>query len=206
MRFIHSDLGRYRPDEGQQVIKADSYQSLCHANSLIEHAERESRKLKEKARKAYEQAEEAGYEAGLQQARDEMLEHYLHQSREATRQLGRLEQRLVDLVGECVRAILDEWADEEKVTSAARRLIQRAELSGPLRMRVNESALARVQDEIVKFEKEFESLVVVVDHHLETDAFVLESDAGIFYGSISEQLSTMLDGIAARFGTVPTSD
>lgn len=199
MKFARIDVARYHPEAGQKVIKADDHEVLCYGNSLVRHAKREAEHLTRKARLAYEQAEEAGYEAGLEQAREEMLSRYLRLSREAIGQLARLEESLVDLVGRCLLRILGEIPQPEQVALAARQLMRTSELSGPVRLRVSERALAQVQAAMVELEKGLESLQVDVDHRLDDDAFVLESNAGLYYGAISEQLDTMLEGFAELF-------
>lgn len=176
------------------VIPAAEAARLCEADAVLAAARLEAERIVAEAREAYEAESRRGYEDGLAEARLEQSERMIETVSRSVDYFGKIEERMVELVMEAVRCILDEFDERERVVQVVRKALSAARNQKQMTLRIHPGKADLVREamhEILQTYPAVGYLDVMPDSRLAEDACVLESEIGVIEASVSGQLAAL---------------
>lgn len=183
---------RSLPD--QPVISREQATLVLEADALLAQAREEAARIVATAQQAYEDERVRGYEDGLAEARLEQSERMIDLVSRSVDYFGRIEGRMVDLVLQAVRSLLDEFDERERVVQVVRKALSAARNQKQLVLRIHPEKAEIVRaamHEILEAYPGVGYLDVVPDSRVATDGCILESDIGVIEASMSGQLEAL---------------
>ena len=179
---------------GRKVIKADDYQLMCDAQSLMEMAREDAQRIKNESTLAFEAQKANGYRQGMQEGSAELLKRVAALELEIAELKQKIRMEAAELISTGVRSVLREFSDEELVARIASQLVAEFHSEKSLRLRVHSSVIESTKKAMDRLKESYPAaieLVVVGDDQLETDGCVLESSTGIVDGGVATHLKVL---------------
>lgn len=181
-------------DPGGKVIPEDRLRALREAAAIVEAATGRAQRIIDDATAAYEAERRKGYAQGLDEARRDQASQVIENVARHVDFLEKSEDRIVDLVMQAVRRVVDGFDDRERTVAAVRSVlaIARDQKQVTLRLSPEQADTLRAQiQEMVAAYPGIGFIDVVPEQRIEGDACVLESDMGVIESSIEIQLSAI---------------
>ena len=183
-----------RLDPALRVIKAEQFLTYQNANELIAEGERQRDAIIASAQAAYDAERRRGYQDGLEEARQEQAGSMIEIVCHTVEYFGKVENRMVDLVLEAVRKIIDDFTDRDRVVAVVRSSLSLVRTQKHLNLRVNPQQLEGVReklDELLSVFPAIEFIDVSGDARLAEDACAIESEIGVVEANISKQIDVL---------------
>ncbi|WP_020405315.1 type III secretion system stator protein SctL [Hahella ganghwensis] len=176
------------------ILKASEYQSLHEAETLLEAAQKEAEDILANAKYGAEAELEKGYRDGLALARQESAERLITTKIRANQMMQMAETDLINLVKLSIEKLFGELDDSSKIVRLIQSGLSSMRNDYRVLIRVSPEMEARVRSDIPEVVNKLpgiEYFEVVADTRIPRDTYILEGDAGIIKGSISEQFDRL---------------
>ena len=180
------------------IIRAADMHQIMGANTIVENAQAEAKRILAEANQVYQSEKERGHAEGLAQAAREQAAQILSEKATLERHLEAQERDLGVLVFDCVRRIIEGFDDRfvaEEITRSALSTM-RDQRRGQLFVSEDSAEETRASLETLMSEfPEIELVDVVVDPELSAPNLRLETDMGVVnfvLNDTMEQLRTLL--------------
>lgn len=190
-------------DSAKRLVKADEVATFAKAAEIIAAAEAESSRIAEEAKRAYESERKRGYEDGLAEAKEKILEQKLDLIAESVDYMQSVENEMGGIVMKALRKCVSDIGDETmtvQVVKKAMEAIVRAQRQ--VTIRVPSDKVQLVKDRMGEILKDFPAVnftEVIEDPRLTGAACVVETAAGMVESSIDSQLKAIEKSIRKRF-------
>ncbi|MEY2802558.1 MAG: hypothetical protein RL513_2143, partial [Pseudomonadota bacterium] len=152
---------------------------------------------------AYELERHRGYQDGLEMVRGDQAQHMILNVARSVEFLGKVEGRMVDLVMQAVRKIIDGFDDSQLVLMTVRNVLTAARAQKHMTLRLNPLQVETVRSQLdallVKFPG-VDFLEIVGDTRLKGDTCVLESETGVVEASTQTQLDALSAALQKTLG------
>ncbi len=181
-------------DPGSKVLAQERLQTLREAASLIEIAHVQAKKIIADADGAHEEERRKGYAQGLAEARREQAAQMIENVARNIDFLEKSEDRIVDLVMQAVRKVIEGFDDRERTVAAVRSVlaIARDQKQVTLRLSPEQADALRAQiQEMLAAYPSIGFIDVVSERQLTGDTCVMESEMGVVEASIEIQLAAI---------------
>ena len=181
-------------DPGSKVVPAARLLAVQEAGALIESATRRAQAITSQATAGYDAQCRRGYEAGLTQAKLEQASQVIENVAKHVNFLEKSEDRIVDLVMQAVRTVIEGFDEKERTVAAVRSVLSAAREQKQVTLRLNpalaESLKVQIQEMVIAYPG-MGFVDVVAERGLTGDACVLESEMGVIETSIEIQLEAI---------------
>ena len=187
---------------GTPVVKKEEFSALLEARDIVARAHRYGEALKADMHEQVEAARQAGYEAGLKEARTEFSATVVSTVAELETAFARLELRIVNTVMGALQQILGRIDDRTLMEQLVRRVLSQARQSKELRLRVAAAQFDEVNrwlSEVIKEFPDIEFVDVLKDSAAAPGTCVLESEFGAIDASLDVQLAAVRRGLVSAF-------
>ena len=162
---------------------------------LIADAEAEARRIREKAKAAFEEERKRGYEKGLQDGKLEIAMQKLEQVDQSVAFMESVEGKMADIVMKALRSFVVEVGDKEMVVNIVRKTMNAViRTQRHVTLKVAPEMAQVVKDRVAALRKDYptvESFDVVEDERLKGPACILETEAGVADASVETQLAAI---------------
>jgi type III secretion protein L len=182
----------FSPPAGRNVLKAADYAVLAQAEDIVRLAELEADSIRAAAQDAYESEKKRGYSDGLDAGKMETAAQMVDTVAAGVDYLAGLENRIVDLVMQAIRKIIDGFDDKDRVLGLVRKALSYARSQKRVVLRVCPEDAEIVQDHLRDLLRDFPGigiLDVAPDPRLDKGACVLESELGLVDAGLDVQLA-----------------
>ncbi|MBS1196645.1 MAG: type secretion system protein [Proteobacteria bacterium] len=181
-------------DPAVKVISAEELYALRSAEQIIKEAQAQAQQVVKHAEESFESERQRGFNEGMEEARLEQAEKMIENISQTIDYFSKVEGKMVDLVMQAVRKIIDDFADEERVLIAVKNALSVVRHQKHMTLRVNaqqvEAVKARV-NEILAAYPGVGYLDIVPDSRLKVDACIVESEIGTVEASVDGQLEAL---------------
>lgn len=201
MAFIvpHSPLKPQRRlvlgiDPACKVVRADELREMRAAHEVIALANAQADAILQEAREEFEAERVRGFEQGKEEARLEQAELMIENVSRTVDYFSKVEGRMVDLVMQAVRKIVDDFDEKERVLITVRSVLSVVRNQKHMTLRLNPQQVQTVQgrvNEILAAYPGVGYVDIVADSRLKADACILESDIGLVEASMEGQLEAL---------------
>ncbi|PTY00938.1 HrpE/YscL family type III secretion apparatus protein [Verrucomicrobia bacterium LW23] len=191
LRITEKSL-RALPPRG--VIKPADYTALLTAETLLAEAHAESEKLRADAKVVYETEKKRGYEAGLDEGREQIATQLMENAMSSVNSMAAMEERIVDVVIRSLRKILGEMDDREVVTKVVQRALEMVRNQKQVLLRVSPGDFDAIQSRLDDFMRQFPAIDVIdvkQDSRLKAGGCILETDMGMVEASVDVQIEAI---------------
>ncbi len=180
----------------RKIIKAEDYRLWLDARQLLNEVTARQRQAQATQEAVYEQQRQAGYEAGLSQAKAQEAELIFSATAQVIEYISSIEQTLVSIVMTTLRRVLDDYDDAELVTRLIKNGLQQFREQANVKIQIPASAEASQLR--AKLQEAMQSAGLPRAEIIENAALSgtgcrLESDMG----SVEANLDTFLQAIEA---------
>ena len=184
-------------------ISAEDAAALVKAEEIVAAAEAEAARIREEAKKAYEDEKARGYADGLAEGKQEILMQKLDLVDESVKYMASIEDQVCEIVLKALRKCIAEIGDRELVVQIVKKSMQAV-------VRTQKELVVRVAPEMVENVRARTSTLladfpvvskidVIGDERLAKTACVVETEAGIVEASIDGQLEAIEQSIRKSF-------
>lgn len=192
-----------RIDSAKRLVKADEIATLATASEIIAAAEAEASKIIEDAKRTFAEERQKGYEKGISDGRQEILQQKLDLLDESVKYMESVEREMGAVVMKALRKCVQDIGDDEMVIQVVRRAmatIVRSQRQITLRVPADkvETVKARMGD-ILKDYPAVNFTEVLEDPRLTGVSCVVETAAGLVETSIEAQLAAIERSIQKHF-------
>ena len=181
-------------DPAEMVIPEAEVFALRSAEQIIAEAKAQAEKILAAAQEAYESERQRGFDEGQEEARLQQAEQMIENISQTIDYFGKVEGRMVDLVMQAVRKIIEDYDDGDRVLIAVKSALSVVRHQKQMTLRVNSRQLDTVKarvNEILAAYPGVGYLDIVADNRLESDACIVESEIGTVEASIDGQLEAL---------------
>ena len=190
-------------DAGSKVLAQERLQTLREAASLIDVATERARNIIADANGAHEAERRKGYAQGLDEARREQATQVIVNVARNIDFLEKSEDRIVDLVMQAVRKVIEGFGDRERTVAAVRSVLAIARDQKQVTLRLSpeqaDALRAQIQDMMAAYPS-IDFIEVVSERQLTGDACVMESEMGVVEASIEIQLAAIQSAFDRTLG------
>lgn len=181
-------------DPGSKVVSQERLLALRDAIAIIESATGRAKQIVDDAIAAHETERRKGYAQGLEEVRREQATQAIENVARHVEFLEKSEDRIVELVMQAVRKVIDGFDDRERAVAAVRSVLATARDQKQVTLRLSPEQADSLRSKIQNMLAEFPSIGfidVVPERRLVGDACVLESEMGVVEASIESQLAAI---------------
>ena len=193
-----------RIDSAKRLVKADEVATLAKASEIVAAAEAEAAKIVADAKRMFEEQRTKGYEKGLEDGRQEILQQKLDLLDESVKYMESVEREMGAVVMKALRKCVENIGDEDLIVQVVRRAmatIVRSQRQITLRVPADKVAAVKARmGEILKDYPAVNFTEVLEDPRLTGVSCVVETAAGMVETSISAQLAAIEKSIKRHFG------
>jgi len=179
---------------GGRIIPAERFAALEEADGLVVAAEKRASEIVAAAVELQETEKRRGYEEGLKSAQLDAVSRLLAERREFDRSLADAEREIAALVVSCVRKVMSEFSDLERVRSIVGGALARMRREKRVELRAAERISSQLRSAVATLKSEFpeiELIDVVDDSALAGDQVVIETAIGRVDGSFGARLDAL---------------
>jgi type III secretion protein L len=194
--------GTYTPPADQPVLKKGDYAMLLQTEAVLAHARIEAERIREDAKRAYEEEKKRGYEDGMAEGKMEMTERMLDTVSAGVNYLENLEGAIVDLVLNSLRKIVEGFDDRERVMGVVRRGLGYVRNQKRVVLRLPPEDEERVRAEFDALRRDFPGIAILdlaPDPRLPNGSCVLESELGLIDASLEVQMAGIRRSFLRQF-------
>ena len=185
-----------------KIVKATQFSALLEAREVLEAARRYATQIQSTIDASVEAARRAGYEEGLQLAREEFATSVVETTARIESAFMGLEARIVNTVMGALQRILLELDDHEVMEALIRRVLAEGRSQKQLRLRVCAAEFDAVNEQLAAILSDFpevEFIDVIKDPAAAPRTCVLESEFGVVDASLEMQLAAIRRGLINAF-------
>ena len=179
----------------RRLVKAADVATAKSAAELVADAETEARRIREKAKAAFEEERKRGYEKGLQDGKLEIAMQKLEQVDQSVAFMESVEGKMADIVMKALRSFVVEVGDKEMVVNIVRKTMNAViRTQRHVTLKVAPEMAQVVKDRVAALRKDdptVESFDVVEDERLKGPACILETEAGVADASVESQFAAI---------------
>lgn len=192
-----------RIDSAKRLVKAEEIATLATASEIVAAAEAEAAKILEDAKRTFAEERQKGYEKGISDGRQEILQQKLDLLDESVKYMESVEREMGAVVMKALRKCVQDIGDEEMVVQVVRRAmatIVRSQRQITLRVPADKVATVKVRmGEILRDYPAVNFTEVLEDPRLTGVSCVVETAAGLVETSIDAQLAAIEKSIRKHF-------
>ena len=211
--FIENNKLRLSPSN--KLIKARSYASISDvedvlkkaneiADEILSKARKESEIIKEEARKVYLVEKERGYYEGKQEIQKEMAKDISAVTINAEKYLHEIEEKIITLVLDTVRKILDGIDQSELISAIIKKSLTVMRNQKHIKLKISPMHVDFLNDRITEILGSFpniQGIQILADERLSQNQLIFESPIGIVDAGIETQLSAIKDAFTRCFSS-----
>lgn len=200
----NSGQGKSHIDPASKVLSAEDVMTWVSAQDIIRAAQEEADRIREQARKEYQQELERGYREGLEQAQMEQVERMIENASRMVDFFSTVEQRMVSLVMQAVRRIVADFDDHARVMTVVQSGLAVMRNQKQLTLRLAPEHLETVRARAAELLEKFPGVGMidfVSDSRLKGDAAIFESEIGVVEASLEAQLAALEKGFVKMLGS-----
>ena len=200
----NSGQGKSHVDPASKVLSAEDVTTWVSAQDIILAAQEEADRIREQARREYQQELERGYREGLEQAQMEQVERMIENASRMVDFFSTVEQRMVSLVMQAVRRIVADFDDHERVMTVVQSGLAVMRNQKQLTLRLAPEHLETVRARAAELLEKFPGVGMidfVSDSRLKGDAAIFESEIGVVEASLEAQLAALEKGFVKMLGS-----
>ena len=179
----------------RRLVKAVDVATAKSAAEIVADAEAEARRIREKAKAAFEEERKRGYEKGLQDGKLEIAMQKLEQVDQSVAFMESVEGKMADIVMKALRSFVVEVGDKEMVVNIVRKTMNAViRTQRHVTLKVAPEMAQVVKDRVAALRKDYptvESFDVVEDERLKGPACILETEAGVADASVESQFAAI---------------
>lgn len=180
---------------GERIIKANDYACFTEAEQIVKEAKANKKQGELVATQALLKAVKNGIDQGAEESRKQLAEQMLNVSSDTLRQLGKVENDLLDVVVNAVRKIIEAYDDDKLALAMVRKGLKLVCKSQRVVVRVNPKKIDQLMQGLMSLNHNIDFLEIMPDESLPDGDCVLESDIGIVRASLDEQLQHIENAI-----------
>jgi type III secretion protein L len=211
--FIFIENNRIRIPSTTKVIKADSYTGVLPAEDILSEAQSKAEEMISKARKqaeeivkeaeiAYRREKQRGYREGLEKAKQEMAVEISATSLKTSQYYHAVEKKIVALVMDTVRKVIDISDNGELIISLAKKALLILKSQKQITLKVAPDQVEFVNermDELMHAYPNIDTIEVKGDKRMPPTDLILESEIGIVNAGIETQLTAIEQAFSQCF-------
>ena len=190
-------------ESAKRLVKAEEVATFANADEIVAAAEAEAAKILEDARRTFESERVKGYEKGLSDGRQEILQQKLDLLDESVKYMESVEHEMGAVVMKALRKCVQDIGDDEMVIQVVRRAmatIVRSQRQITLRVPADKVDTVKARmGEILKDYPAVNFTEVLEDPRLTGVSCVVETAAGMVETSIEAQLAAIEKSIQKHF-------
>ena len=179
----------------RRLVKAADVATAKSAAEIVADAEAEARRIRDKAKAAFEEERKRGYEKGLQDGKMEIAMQKLEQVDQSVAFMEAVEQKMADIVLKALKSCVVEIGDKEMVVNIVRKTMNAViRTQRHVTLKVAPEMAQVVKDRVAALRKDYptvESFDVVEDERLKGPACILETEAGVADASVESQFAAI---------------
>ena len=189
------DKPDFKLQTDRRLVKAADVAVVQTAESVIAAAEADAARIREEAKKMFEEERRRGYEKGLSDGKGEIALQKLDLVDSSVAFMESVETKMADVVMNALRKCVEEIGDREMVVQIVKKMMHaviRTQKHVTLKVapEMVESVKARLE-EIRSAYPTVETADVVEDARLKGTSAVLETEAGVSDASVDTQLAAI---------------
>ena len=188
---------------GTKVLGAGDLRALREAEAIVARAREDADRITAESGQAYEQERQRGYREGRELAQAEQALHMIEHVTRHVDFLGKVESRMVDLVMQAVRKIIDGFDDRARVLMTVRCVLAAARTQKQVTLRLHPNQVEVVRGQLATLLAQFpgiDFLDLVGDPRLGPDACILESEIGQVEASTETQMEALRTAFRKTLG------
>ena len=181
-------------DPAAKVIRAADVYALRSAEQIVSDAQAQAAKIIAAAEAAYESERQRGYSDGREEARLDQAEQMIENISQTIDYFSKVEGKMVDLVMQAVRKIIQDFDDDDRVLIAVKSALSVVRHQKQMTLRVNSQQLDAVKSRVNEILAAYPGvgyLDIIADNRLAPDACIVESEIGTIEASIEGQLEAL---------------
>ena len=190
-------------DSAKRLVRRDEVATVVRAEEIIAAAEKRAAEIAEEAKRAFEAERVRGYEQGLAEAREKILEQKLDLVNESINYMQSVEVEMGGVVMKALRKCVEDVGDNEMTVQVVRKAMAAIVRSQQqVTVRVPADKVQLVKGRLSEILKDFPSVTFleVVEHpRLAGAACIVETAAGMVESSIDAQLRAIERSIKKHF-------
>ena len=187
----------------RRLVKAADVATAKSAAEIVADAEAEARRIREKAKAAFEEERKRGYEKGLQDGKMEIAMQKLEQVDQSVAFMEAVEQKMADIVLKALKSCVVEIGDKEMVVNIVRKTMNAViRTQRRVTLKVAPEMVSVVKDRVAALRQDYptvETFDVVEDPRLKGPACVLETEAGVADASVDTQFAAIERSLRRHF-------
>ena len=189
------DKPDFKLQTDRRLVKAADVAVVQTAESVIAAAEADAARIREEAKKMFEEERRRGYEKGLSDGKGEIALQKLDLVDSSVAFMESVETKMADVVMNALRKCVEEIGDREMVVQLVKKMMHaviRTQKHVTLKVapEMVESVKARLE-EIRSAYPTVETADVVEDARLKGTSAILETEAGVADASVDTQLAAI---------------
>ncbi len=189
------DKPDFKLQTDRRLVKAADVAVVQTAESVIAAAEADAARIREEAKKMFEEERRRGYEKGLSDGKGEIALQKLDLVDSSVAFMESVETKMADVVMNALRKCVEEIGDREMVVQIVKKMMHaviRTQKHVTLKVapEMVESVKARLE-EIRSAYPTVETADVVEDARLKGTSAILETEAGVADASVDTQLAAI---------------
>ena len=192
-------------DPAARIVRADDLAAWVAADEAMGAARAQADALVAATQAAFEAERRRGHAEGTELARREAAGHMVQQVTRTNEYFSQVEDRLVVLVMQGIRKIVQGYDDKERVVHSVRNALSVVRNQKQITLKVNPANVDHVKARTAELLAQYPGvswLDVVADARLSADCCVLESEIGVVEASTEGQLAA-LDAAFHKARTAP---
>ena len=202
------DKPDFKLQTDRRLVKAADVAVVQTAESVIAAAEADAARIREEAKKMFEEERRRGYEKGLSDGKGEIALQKLDLVDSSVAFMESVETKMADVVMNALRKCVEEIGDREMVVQIVKKMMHaviRTQKHVTLKVapEMVESVKARLE-EIRSAYPTVETADVVEDARLKGTSAILETEAGVADASVDTQLAAIEKSIRKHVGSTET--
>ncbi len=179
----------------RRLVKATDAATVSSATEIIAAAEADAARISEEAKVAYEEERKRGYEKGLADGKEEIIQQKLELVDSSVSFMEGVETKMADVVMKALRSCVVEIGDKEMVVQIVKKTLAAViRTQRTVTLHVPPDLVETVRSRVAELKAAYptvETFDVVEDSRLKGAACVLETEAGVADASAETQLAAI---------------
>ncbi|MEO5672268.1 MAG: HrpE/YscL family type III secretion apparatus protein [Ramlibacter sp.] len=191
-------------DPARKIVRGEELRALRIAEEAIAHANAQADEIVEQAKAAFDAECQRGFELGKEEARLEQAELMIENVSRTVDYFSKVEGRMVDLVMQAVRKIVEDFDDQERVLITVRSVLSVVRNQKQMTLRLSPQQVDVVKGRINELLAAYPGVGyvdIVADNRLKADACILESEIGLVEASMEGQLTALRNAFQKVLGS-----
>lgn len=189
---------------GTCVVRAADLAAWVDAGELIAQAQQQADAIVDSAHAAYKAECERGFETGQEDARLEQAEQMMENISQTIDYFANVETRMVDLVMQAVRKIIDDFDDRERVLITVKNVLSVVRNQKQMTLRLHPQQVEGVKERVNDLLAAYPGvgyIDIVPDSRLKLGGCILESEIGLVEASMEGQLAALQSAFSKILGS-----